>query len=93
MRTQNGQNVCTNCNSATHDVKPVSKISTMLFPSQVNLLNRITSCGLLELIDSLETIHDLALYHSHAEINEHEKIALLDVETLWEALEQMVEEV
>ncbi len=96
MSTHDGLNVCPKCKSVhtSADTRRVSKqIQKKLYPAQVELLEFIEFQDTLELIKSLEWVHNTALYHSDVFIDDEEKINLFNVRLLMERLGDMVREV
>ena len=91
MLSQNGQDVCSNGNSANTpvDALQVSGNSKSLSPAQVEFLRMVMFHGVHDLSASLKLVHDIALYHSDYPFEEVEKSALYDVKSLWEGLENM----
>ena len=91
MRNTNGQDVCSNGNSANTpvDARHVSGNSKSLSPAQVELLSMVMFHGVHDLSASLKLVHDIALYHSDYPFEEVEKCALYDVKSLWEGLEKI----
>ena len=96
MTTQNGQNVCPTCKSVitSDDTRYVlKKVKKKLYPSQVALLDFIHLYDALQLIQSLEWVHNTALYHSNQRIEEEEKSILFNVKALMDKLDGIAQEV
>ncbi|MDO5969561.1 hypothetical protein Q4Q35_07065 [Flavivirga aquimarina] len=96
MSTQNGQNVCPKCKSVntSDDTRHVSKkVRKDLYPAQLELLEFISFQDTLELIKSLEWVHNTALYHSHSFIEEEEKSILFNIRLLMDKLNGIAREV
>ncbi len=95
MSTQNGQNVCPKCKSVStsDDTRHVSKkVKKNLYPAQLELLEFINFQDTLQIIKSLEWVHNTALYHSHLFIEEEEKSILFNVKLLMDKLGDIVRE-
>ncbi len=93
MSTQNGQNVCPKCKSVhtPEDARHVSKKSKKdLHPNELKFLEFIKFQNALELIYSLEWVHNTAIYHSHLHIEEEEKYFLFNVKQLMDKLDCLV---
>ncbi|MBA4743994.1 MAG: hypothetical protein H2058_01940 [Muricauda sp.] len=93
MLHSKGQNQCPHCKKDFTEDKAQSapKISRMLTPEQVELLEFADHLDGPDLVKSLKLVHDVALYHSHGPINEAEKDALFNLKVLWECIEGIVE--
>lgn len=83
MRNPNGQS--TDVISTSEDTRHVSEISKQ----QYEFLEYIQFHGVMEFVQSLKLMHDIALYHSDVSFNQEEKKALYDLKILWEGFEQM----
>ncbi|GAA3656381.1 hypothetical protein [Flavivirga jejuensis] len=93
MLNSNGQNVCSKCKSVntSDDARNVSKkVKKLLYTAQVELLEFISFYDTLELIKSLEWVHNTALYHSHLFIEDEEKSILFNVKLLMDKLGDIV---
>ncbi len=56
---------------------------------QIELLKLIYFHGAKEVAMSLQTVHDIALYHSDFPLDAEEKASLYDVNALYKALKQV----
>ena len=90
MSTQDGQKSCPHCSSA--NAQSVPKISQMLSPAQIQLLDYADALDGPDLVQSLKLLHDIAVYHSTEPIDEEEKDALFSVKGLWECIEWIIGE-
>ena len=92
LQTLNGQGVGLNEHSVntTNNTRNVSDV-TQLTASQAEFLYLVECQGYRELSQSLNLIHDLALYHSDVPFGIAEKSALFDLKVLWEGFERMQE--
>ena len=90
MSTQDGQKSCPYCSSA--NAQSVPKISQMLSPAQIQLLDYADALDGPDLVQSLKLLHDIAVYHSTEPIDEEEKDALYHIKVLWECIEVIVGE-
>ncbi|MEO9513185.1 MAG: hypothetical protein ABJN84_03585 [Flavobacteriaceae bacterium] len=94
MSTQNGQNCCPHCKkgSPAEDATSTPKISQMLSPAQIKLLEYANHLDGPDRVKHLKLLHNVALYHSHSIIDEDEKNALFSAKCLWECIEEIVGE-
>ncbi|MBO0329847.1 hypothetical protein [[Muricauda] lutisoli] len=90
MRNTEGQENCPQGSSAEAHSAP--KISQMLTPAQVQLLDYANYLDGPDLVKSLKLLHDIAVYFSNDPIDEKEKYALFSVKVLWECIEEIVGE-
>ncbi|SNZ00022.1 hypothetical protein [Flagellimonas pacifica] len=74
---------------ASEDTRDVSRISQLLTPAQVELLNFCNPVDAPDLVKALKLVHNMALYHSDGLIDDPEKVALYWVKGLWECLEEI----
>lgn len=93
MSTQDGQKNCSCCTQggAEDEVKITPKISKMLSPAQVQLLDYTHYLDAPDLVNALKLVHDVTIYHSHELLDEAEKDALFSVKGLWECIERIKE--
>ncbi|NDV14886.1 hypothetical protein GO009_02515 [Muricauda sp. TY007] len=93
MRNTEGQGYCPHCKKDITEDKAQSapKISRMLTPEQVELLEFADYLDGPDLVKSLKLVHDVVLYHSHEPLDEAEKDALFNLKVLWECIEGIVE--
>jgi hypothetical protein len=93
MSTQDGQKNCPCCTQggAEDEVKITPKISKMLSPAQVQLLDYAHYLDAPDLVNALKLVHDVTIYHSHELLDEAEKDALFSVKGLWECIERITE--
>ena len=93
MRNTEGQVYCPHCKQGiTEDkVQSTPKISKMLTPAQVQLLEYANYLDGPDLVASLQLVHDIAIYHSHEPLDEAEKDALFSVKGLWEHIQRITE--
>ena len=84
MLSQNGPSVYADQYAADTQNAPQAKKN--LKDAQEEFLAFITFHGIEELCQSLQLIHDLALYHSYICFDNHEKSALYNVKILSEQL-------
>ncbi|AEM72202.1 hypothetical protein Murru_3182 [Allomuricauda ruestringensis DSM 13258] len=89
MSTQDGQKNCPHCGNENSQSAP--KISRMLTPEQVELLEFADHLDGPDLVKSLKLVHDVVLYHSHEPIDEAEKDALFNLKGLWECIDRIGE--
>jgi len=91
MLHSNGQCNCSKVETgATVDVRNTSKkVRKRLTQSEWELLQFIKLHDTVELIKSLNRVHNLLLYHSNLSIGEGEKEVLFDVWLLSQKLEAM----
>lgn len=87
MRTSNGQYAYLDHRSG--EVKILKSIDFM----EEKFIGYLKLQGVGNLVQSLQLIHDIALYHSDYPINEAEKSALYDVKSLWKELERIGERI
>lgn len=73
------------------EVKITPKISKMLSPAQVQLLDYTHYLDAPDLVKALKLVHDVTIYHSHELLDEAEKDALFSVKGLWECIAQIKE--
>ena len=90
MSTQDGQESCPQGSSA--NAQSVTKISQMLTPAQVQLLDYANYLDGPDLVRSLKLLHDIVVYHSNEPLDEDEKCALYSIKVLWEYVEGIVGE-
>ena len=88
MSTQDGQKSCPQCSSANAQSAP--KISQMLSPAQIQLLDYADALDGPDLVKSLKLLHNIAVYHSSEPLDEAEKDALYSVKGLWECIGRIV---
>lgn len=93
MSTQDGQKNCPCCpQGGTEDEVTITpKISKMLSPAQVQLLDYAHYLDAPDLVNALKLVHDVTIYHSHELLDEAEKDALFSVKRLWECIERIKE--
>ncbi|THV57218.1 hypothetical protein EZV76_15760 [Flagellimonas alvinocaridis] len=93
MRNKEKQTNCPCCTQGgTEDeVKITPKISKMLSPAQVQLLDYTHYLDAPDLVNALKLVHDVTIYHSHELLDEAEKDALFSVKGLWECIERIKE--
>jgi hypothetical protein len=93
MRTDENQTNCPHCdqNMSGDEVKITPKISKLLSPAQVQLLDYTQYLDAPELVKALKLVHDVTIYHSHELLDEAEKDALFSVKGLWECIERIKE--
>lgn len=87
MSTQDGQKSCPQGSSA--NAQSVPKISQMLSPAQIQLLDYTDALDGPDLVKSLKLLHNIAVYHSSEPLDEAEKDALYSVKGLWECIERI----
>jgi hypothetical protein len=88
MRNTEGQKKsCPNCGYA--NAQSVPKISHMLSPAQIQLLDYADALDGPDLVKSLKLLHNIAVYHSSEPLDEAEKDALYSVKGLWECIERI----
>lgn len=87
MSTQDGQKSCPLGSSANTQSAP--KISHMLSPAQIQLLDYADALDGPDLVKSLKLLHNIAVYHSSEPLDEVEKDALYSVKGLWECIERI----
>lgn len=63
--------------------------SNLISPAELEFLAFIQFYDVNNLIQSLKTIHELALYHTDVCMDTPEKEALFNVKMLWEELEEV----
>ncbi|MCR9262999.1 MAG: hypothetical protein NXH86_02520 [Flavobacteriaceae bacterium] len=93
MLHSKGQKNCSCCTQggAEDEVKITPKISKMLSPAQVQLLDYTHYLDAPDLVKALKLVHDVTIYHSHELLDEAEKDALFSVKGLWECIERIKE--
>lgn len=91
MLHTNGQGVVINGHSisTTGDVRKTSKAKRSISRTQAEFLSFIKDNDAKRLSDSLNFVHDLALYHSDLPLDEEEKFALYSVKILWQELDEL----
>ncbi|TLV02912.1 hypothetical protein [Dyadobacter luticola] len=89
MRTFERQNVDSDPVNPSRNAHPASEVGDPLTQSQAEFLYLIGCQGYRELSQSLQLVHDLALYHSNIPFGDSEKAALFDLKLLWEGFEKM----
>lgn len=85
MLHSNGQTAC--LNGKNHENSSVSLKS--ISSSEEEFISNIRFQGIEELVHSLRTIHDYALYHTDLCFDTDEKMALFNIKILWEGLEKL----
>ncbi|WP_420602332.1 hypothetical protein [Flagellimonas sp.] len=93
MRNGEDGQRCPKCNSpmATGDTRHVSKISQLLTPAQVKLLEYVDALDGPDRVKALKWVHDVAIYESREPLYEAEKEALYQVKVLWQLIEGTLE--
>lgn len=93
MLHSKGQKNCPCCTQGgvENEVKITPKISKMLSPAQVQLLDYTHYLDAPDLVNALKLVHDVTIYHSHELLDEAEKDALFSVKGLWECIERIKE--
>ncbi|MEM6817127.1 MAG: hypothetical protein AAF600_22495 [Bacteroidota bacterium] len=86
MLTQNGQTACLNGKNPESSSFSLKSISS----SEAEFIGNIRFQGIEDLVHSLKTVHDYALYHTDLCFDRDEKTALFNLKILWEGLEKMV---
>lgn len=88
MSTQDGQKSCHQGSRA--NAQSIPKISQMLSPAQIQLLDYTDALDGPDLVKSLKLLHNIAVYHSSEPLDEAEKDALFYVKGLWECIERVI---
>ncbi|MFT0715585.1 hypothetical protein [Flagellimonas lutimaris] len=88
MSTQDGQKSCPQGSNA--HAQSVPKISQMLSPAQIQLLDYADALDGPDLVKSLKLLHNIAVYHSSEPLDEAEKDALYSIKGLWECIERVI---
>jgi hypothetical protein len=88
MLHSKGQKNCSHGSNA--DAQSAPKISHMLSPAQIQLLDYADALDGPDLVKSLKLLHDIAVYHSTEPIDEEEKDALYLIKGLWECIERVI---
>ena len=87
MRNGEGQECCPQSSKA--DAQSTPKISQMLTPAQIKLLEFANYLDAPDMVESLKLLHDITIYHSSEPIDEAEKDALFSIKGLWECIERI----
>ena len=89
MLHSKGQNQCLHCKAAltAEEAQSAPKISQMLTPAQVELIQFANYLDGPDLVNALKLLHDVVIYHSEIPLDEEEKTALFSVKGLWECIQ------